>query len=83
MSRSIFKHQTKKFHPVYEPAIQMLRQKAHLLMEQAYDAECRGQVSRTERFTAQASALSRAAGFLADCPADLSLQAGADETVRN
>lgn len=67
MSLSIFKHQTKKFHPTYEPAIQMLRQKAHLLMEQAYDAECRGQVSRTSRLTSQASALNRAAGFLADC----------------
>ncbi|MFM2178113.1 MAG: hypothetical protein RL015_2211 [Verrucomicrobiota bacterium] len=83
MSRSIFTHQTKKLHPVYEPAIQMLRQKAHLLMEQAYDAECRGQVNRTERFTAQASALSRAAGFLADCPADLSLHAGAEDIARN
>ncbi|MFM2167853.1 MAG: hypothetical protein RIS79_2224 [Verrucomicrobiota bacterium] len=70
MSRSVLKSQSGKFHPHYQPAIQMLRQKAHLLMEEAYDAECRGHASRNARFTAQASALSRAAGFLADCPQD-------------
>jgi hypothetical protein len=83
MSRSIFKHQTKTFHPPFEPAIQMLRRKAHLLMEEAYDAECRGHASRTERFTAQASALSRAAGFLADCPQDLLAQEGLSEGDRD
>jgi hypothetical protein len=47
----------------------MLRQKAQLLLEHAYDAECRGQCKRSERFTSQAASLNCAAGFLADCPA--------------
>jgi hypothetical protein len=67
MKRSIFNHNTRPPHPVYGRAIQALRQKAQMMLEQAYDAECRGQSKRTARFTSQAAALNCAAAFLADC----------------
>jgi hypothetical protein len=58
MKRSIFNHNTRPPHPVYGRAIQALRQKAQMMLEQS---------KRTARFTSQAAALNCAAAFLADC----------------
>lgn len=77
MRRSIYNHNTRAPHPVYGRAIQMLRQQAQMLMEQAYDAECRQQSKRSARYTAQAAAMNCAAAYLADCPRSLGMAAGA------
>ncbi len=75
MRRSIYNHNTRAPHPVYGRAIQMLRQQAQMLMEQAYDAECRLQQKRSARYTAQAAAMNCAAAFLAECPRSLAAPA--------
>ena len=67
MKLSIFNHNTRPPHPLYGRAIQALRQKAQMMLEQAHDAECRGQSKRAARYTSQAAALNCGAGFLADC----------------
>ncbi|WP_395717989.1 hypothetical protein [Prosthecobacter sp.] len=68
MRRSIFNLNTRKPHPLCGHAIHMLRQKSVLLMQQAYDAECRGQSKRSARYTSQATALNFAAACLAESP---------------